>query len=96
MGSPLISSAAEWDYTEALKWYAERSFAAAAHFEAEFGRALAAIEAHPERYPRCDDRHRCYLMDRFPYQIMYRQQGEIWAVIAVAHAKQRPGYWTDR
>lgn len=56
----LIAEAAEEEYSESLKWYAEGSLRTAERFDAAFGQALDAIAAHPERYPLCDDRHRFY------------------------------------
>jgi plasmid stabilization system protein ParE len=91
-----ISSAAEEDYTDALCWYAERSQRAAARFEAEFDKVLEAIGSAPERFPFCDERHRFYLMDRFPYQVIYREESGGYVVIAVAHGKRSPRYWSGR
>ncbi len=90
MGKLVVTSAAERDYANALKWYAERSLEAARHFDEELDRAIKSIAATPERFPKCDDRHRYFLLDRFPYQIIYRQFVNDWAIIAIAHAKQRP------
>jgi len=75
---------------------AERSQRAAEGFDAEFDKALAAIGADPRRFSLCDDRHRFYLMDRYPYQLIYREEADGVVVIAVAHAKRRPGYWAGR
>ncbi len=33
---------------------------------------------------------------RFPYSIIFRVDSDRIYVIAVAHAKRRPGYWKDR
>ena len=96
MASVLVTSAAERDFTEALCWYAERSQRAAEGFDAEFQRALEQIAADPERFPHCDDLHRFYLMRRYPYQVMYRQREDQLIIVAIAHAKRRPGYWRDR
>ena len=96
MSKPRIISAAEWEYTEALCWYAERSQRAAERFNAEFDRALEAISADPRRFPRCDERHRFYLMDRYPYQVIYREEADEVVVVAVAHARRRPRYWAGR
>ena len=79
-----------------LCWYAERSQRAAAGFQAEFDRAVASIEGDPHRFPRCDDRHRFYLMRRYPFQVIYREQADQVLVVAVAHAKREPGYWSDQ
>jgi plasmid stabilization system protein ParE len=97
MAELLIGDGAEEDYTASLIWYAERSTRAAEDFEAEFARALEAIAAHPDRYPLCDDRHRFYLLKRFPFQVIYRPAAhERWLIVAVAHAGRQPGYWSSR
>jgi plasmid stabilization system protein ParE len=97
MANVLIADVAEEEYTDSLKWYAERSRRAAEGFEAEFAHALEAIAAHPDRYPLCDDRHRFYLLRRYPFQIIYRQTSDDrWLVVAVAHTSRRPGYWLNR
>ena len=96
MAELVVSSAAEGDYTEALSWYAERSIDAAERFDREFDRALELIASDPERFPLCDQRHRYYLMRRFPYQVIYRSERERWVVIAVAHTSRKPRYWSSR
>jgi len=96
MAEVVVTSAAEEDFAESLCWYAERSQRAAEGFEAEFQRVLESIAADPQRFPRCDERHRYCLMRRYPFQVIYREhQGQL-LIIAVAHAKRRPGYWSDR
>lgn len=96
MSKLLVTSAAEQDFTEALCWYAERSPQAAEGFDAEFARALESIRADPRRFPLCDKRHRYYLMRRYPSQVTYREHEDQLVIIAVAHAKRQPGYWSDR
>ena len=97
MNDVLIGEGAEVDYTESLRWYAERSKPAAEGLEAEFARALEAIAAHPDRYPSCDERHRYYLLKRYPFQVIYRNmsEGRI-LIVAVAHTSRRPGFWSKR
>ena len=97
MDELLIAAGAEEDYTASLRWYAERSTRAAEGFESEFAQALKAIAADPDRYPLCDDRHRFYLLKRYPFQIIYREASEDrWLIVAVAHTSRRPGYWLNR
>jgi plasmid stabilization system protein ParE len=63
-----IAEAAEEEYADSFRWYAQRSMKAAERFESEFAEALEAIAANPERYPVCDDgRHRFYLFKRYPF-----------------------------
>tara|TARA_R110002167_G_C12623630_1_gene646977 strand:- start:722 stop:865 length:144 start_codon:yes stop_codon:yes gene_type:complete len=47
MANVIFCSAAEVDYTESLKWYAERSLEAANDFDAELDRAISQIAAGP-------------------------------------------------
>ena len=97
MDELLIAEGAEDDYTASLRWYANRSTRAADGFDAEFARALTAIAADPDRYPLCDDRHRFYLLKRYPFQIIYRKAAEDrWLIVAVAHTSRHPGYWLNR
>lgn len=35
-------------------------------------------------------------MDRYPYQVIYREEAGEVIVIAVAHAKRDPEYWRGR
>jgi plasmid stabilization system protein ParE len=96
MADALILAGAEQDYTEALDWYATRSERAARGFEAEFARGMQSIEQAPQRFPFCDGTHQFYLMRRYPFQVIYRQTSRGPLIVAVAHAKRRPGYWQDR
>lgn len=96
MANVIICSAAEFDYTESLKWYAERSIEAAEDFDAEFDRAITQIAGDPECFPICDSRHRYFLLRRFPFRIIYRIVASEVLVIAVAHGSRSPNYWFSR
>jgi plasmid stabilization system protein ParE len=97
MAEPIITAAAEADYLEGFLWYVERSAGVAERFEAEFARALAEIGASPHRFAGCgDNRHRRFLLRRYPYQVVYRVEVDRPVIIAVAHAKRKPLYWRDR
>lgn len=96
MAEVIVCTAAEVDYTESLKWYAERSIEAAHDFDVEFDRAISEIATDPERFPKCDARHRYFLLRRFPFQIIYRIANTEVLIIAVAHNSRSPDYWTDR
>lgn len=51
-------------------------------------------QAHP-RYPGSPDL-RFVKLRSFPYLVLYRVGPDRVEIIAVAHAKRRPGYWEDR
>jgi len=87
---------AEAEYEHALAWYLDRSPQAAERFETAFDEATEAIRSHPTMFPLCDNLHRFVTLRRYPYSLVYRVEGDTAIVIAVAHSKRRPGYWSGR
>jgi toxin ParE1/3/4 len=81
---------------EARRWYAERNLQAAESFLAEFDHAREQVVAHPDRWPPYLHGTRRYRFRRFPYLLVYHATPERIVVLAVAHAKRRPGYWKTR
>ena len=84
------------DFDESFDWYAERSTQAAVRFVNAVDAALSAIAADPKRFAAVDDLHRECPVRRFPFRIVYRVTADRIVVVAIAHAKRRPGYWEDR
>jgi plasmid stabilization system protein ParE len=81
----------------AFEWYSQRSETAASRLLAELNAAVTKIAAEPERWPRYLDGTRRYLLRRFPFIVVYRRTpyGAV-EILAVAHARRRPGYWKTR
>jgi len=46
--------------------------------------------------PMGSKKFRRSLLSRFPYQIVYRVEGDTIRIYAFAHVKRRPGYWNKR
>jgi len=74
----------------------ERSERAALRFAREVGRAVASIADAPERSPAGASGTRRFLLQRFPFAVVYRELPSIIQVLAVAHGRRRPGYWKIR
>jgi plasmid stabilization system protein ParE len=87
-----LPAAAE-EYAAASDWYWSHSELAATQFELAIEHALTEIAAGPEHWPRCDRRHRRFVLQRYPYSIVYRVHEATIIVVAVAHTRRRPGYW---
>lgn len=81
---------------EAQGWYEERSLFAASAFLRELTTAVRRIRQAPDRYPAAEAGTRRILLERFPFTIYYRVRQSTLIVVAVAHQKRRPGYWTSR
>ena len=100
-----MSSLAELQYhkeaslevQEAYLWYAERDQKTARLFAGEVNVAIEKIRRSPKRWPRYDGSVRRYVLHGFPFQIIYYPDatGTVY-VLAVAHTRKRPGYWTHR
>ena len=80
----------------AVDWYRGRSAEAAAGFVAELDYAIDQVTELPETWPEYKENTRRYVFRVYPYSLIYRILGEEITVVAVAHAKRKPDYWTDR
>ncbi len=81
---------------EARAWYMERSPLSAAAFAQDVATAVDRIAEAPTRYPAAEHGTRCFVLQRFPFNIFYRAGPTEIVIVAVAHQKRRPGYWRNR
>jgi toxin ParE1/3/4 len=88
--------AASLEFEAAFAWYFERSERAALRFAREVERAVASIADAPERFPAGASGTRRFLLQRFPFAVVYRELPSVIQVLAVAHGRRRPGYWKTR
>jgi plasmid stabilization system protein ParE len=58
--------------------------------------AFEQIQRHPRVWRILKGRFRRYLLQRFPYGLIYAVEGETIFVAAVMHLKRKPGYWVSR
>jgi toxin ParE1/3/4 len=94
----LVAAAASEEWAAATRWYEERRPGLGGEFHEAVVAALALIETHPEIGSLSAVRMatRELTLSRFPYKIVYRVRTDDLYVVAVAHAKRRPGYWRNR
>lgn len=81
--------------------YRARRLGLESEFLAEVDCVLPLIGSSPTAFPRllgvpADLVMRRALLPRFPYMLIFMDLGEHVRLLAVAHAKRRPGYWLDR
>ncbi len=84
------------DFDESFDWYAERSAAAAVRFAGAVDDALLKSALNPAQFASRDGVHRDCPVERFPFRIVYRIVEDRVLVVALAHAKRRPGFWKRR
>jgi plasmid stabilization system protein ParE len=63
---------------------------------AELDLAIERIEDAPRRWPPYLGDTRRYLLRRFPFFVVFREVENRVQILAVAHARRRPGYWLGR
>jgi plasmid stabilization system protein ParE len=82
------------EYDASFDWYLGRSPDAARNFDSAVEDALSQIRQAPLRWASGPFNTRRYLLQRFPFLLIYREQSpdEI-QIIAVAHTSRRPAYW---
>ena len=91
-----LHPAARAELRAARNWYHERSPLSAFAFAQTVNNAISRIREAPNSFALAEHGTRKFILQRFPFNIFYRT-GEIEIVIvAVAHQKRRPGYWSNR
>jgi plasmid stabilization system protein ParE len=84
------------DLREACRWYYERSPLSATAFAHVVDNAVSRIVEAPTQYPLAEHGTRKLVLPRFPFNIFYLQSESEIVIVAVAHQKRRPGYWSSR
>ncbi|HNU12136.1 MAG TPA: type II toxin-antitoxin system RelE/ParE family toxin [Rubrivivax sp.] len=89
---------AEAELGDAALYYATHASRAIAEaFLAEYERVRDLIVENPRRGSHLHGELRVYHFDRFPYSLIYAEDGKRGPQIyAIAHQRRAPGYWSDR
>ena len=91
-----LREGAKDDFNESFDWYAERSHAAAIAFATALEEGFDQILATPDRFPRTNRGCQYFPLSRYPFRVIFRQEANRLVIVAIAHAKRRPGYWHKR
>lgn len=80
----------------ASEWYAAQGGEVADRFEAAVRAAIGRVVKGPASHPEVAPGVRRILVKTFPFQVVYRVQTDVIQVVAIAHTKRRPRYWSER
>ena len=80
----------------AVSWYMQRSESAALKFAAEVDKAMELVAESPKRWPAGSHDTRKFVLQHFPFAVIYREKGTKVQILAIAHGHRRPGYWKQR
>jgi toxin ParE2 len=84
------------DVESANDWYRQRNPEASIRFLAAVYEALEDIARWPQAWPDHLHGTRKFVLQGFPYAVIYREKESTVQILAVAHGHRRPGYWEDR
>jgi toxin ParE1/3/4 len=87
---------AERELNDAAQFYEGQATALGARFLNEIDRLLKLLAAYPEVGPFRARPVRTVRARRFPYSLVYQLVGDRLVVLAVAHHRRKPRYWTGR
>jgi toxin ParE1/3/4 len=89
---------AEEELAAAAEWYEGKRTGLGVELIAIVDRAFDEVQDAPLSYAlwRAGRSYRRKILTRFPYVVFFRTDGDDVEIIAVAHAKRRPGFWLER
>lgn len=88
--------AAETELLEAAKEYEVLFSGLGSDFLLEVERITSALVELSSLGEKLDSIHRRIPLRRFPYALIFRRDGDVIRVVAVAHRRRRPRYWKPR
>jgi toxin ParE1/3/4 len=81
----------------AKDYYEEKKSGLGDEFLVEVENALASVASNPQAFGFYrSTKFRKRLVKRFPYLVIYRERTQDVWVLAIAHTKRKPGYWSHR
>jgi plasmid stabilization system protein ParE len=85
------------EHKQQIAYYQDRQRGLGQRYHAAFRAALELACATPERFKIVrPPAIRKVVLRGFPFDVVYRQTGEVIQVLAIAHHRRRPEYWAKR
>jgi toxin ParE1/3/4 len=86
----------QYEIRESYQWYESRVQGLGEDFLNELESAFQVIKKIPDAWPLITKNFRRYLLDRFPFGIIYQKKENSIYIVAVMHLSRKPGYWLKR
>ncbi|KPD23887.1 plasmid stabilization protein [Idiomarina zobellii] len=80
----------------AYHWYESHAKGLGDDFFSELEASYKVISEYPEAWPTFYSRFKRYVLNRFPFSIIFSVKGDSIFVIAVMNNRRKPGYWHSR
>ena len=92
----IVRPEAEAEMTGAFDWYEDRAPGLGLEFLCCVDAVFSAALRNPLRFPLVHRTVRRALTRRFPYEVLFVEDGERVVILAVFHAKRNPKEWRAR
>jgi len=87
---------AEAEFSEAIQYYEDVERGLGQDFAVEVYLAVQRAIAYPHAWMILEGEVRRSLVRRFPYGVLYSEEGDGILIVAVMHLHREPGYWKGR
>ncbi|HEY0154436.1 MAG TPA: type II toxin-antitoxin system RelE/ParE family toxin [Longimicrobium sp.] len=87
---------AEIEFARDVEFYRERGARLSTEFVAAVKSALSFVQLNPDAGTPRGKEVRGWLVRRFPYTVIYREEDNRLFVLAIAAHRRHPGYWLER
>ena len=86
----------EQEVGDGYTWYETQMSGLGEDFLHELETGLVSVQTMPEAWATVTPGFRRYLLQKFPYGIIYQLTSQSIFVVAVMHLNRKPGYWKER
>lgn len=84
------------DIKGSYEWYEDKLQGLGDRFLSELEDGYKAIQNFPDTWATFQYGFKRYILNRFPFSILYKSTGKEIFIIAVMHNSRKPNYWLDR
>jgi plasmid stabilization system protein ParE len=88
--------AAREEFRSSIRWYRTQNPLVSSEFRLAVSGGIRLIAQAPQRWPKYIYGTRRFVMQRFPFSVVYLDDSELVTIVSVAHSKRKPGYWKGR
>jgi plasmid stabilization system protein ParE len=87
---------AQTELDDAFAWYQHQADGLGYEFLDEIDLCIHRLMAYPDSCAQLEPELRRAMVNRFPYGIVYGQDGDWIVIVAIAHLHREPRYWIGR
>ena len=91
-----IHESANHEIEDGFQWYESQLEGLGSKFKDEVYFAIKRVQVNPFLYSALSTNLRRCLLVKFPYKIIYNVFDKEILIVAVAHQRRRPNYWSKR